>query len=276
MNSNNQNFTRSRLAEAISRDPSKKADFSRAWESSKNPEVPKKTANSTKRSSDQELAKSIDLALESQNPPPESAATTLELSPINLAPGHNEKPNFVDPSNELVNTDHLDPNGSVSSEKHGGPSSVGTKDFLPPLAAQNKGKGPQVEIEKVKKPELKAKSGLQMESQPGPENWTLPSPQMESLGIGLILSGKRTISQVKANSSALEPSLELAPTFEVGIGPKLVGTSTLEALAQVTHQDQEASQAGPNGSLSGGSCGPDLGFSENPPESPSPSANSRV
>jgi hypothetical protein len=65
MNSNNQIFTRSRLAEAISRDPSKKADFSRAWETSKNPELSKKTATSIKRSSDQESAKSIELALAS-------------------------------------------------------------------------------------------------------------------------------------------------------------------------------------------------------------------
>ncbi len=153
MNSKNKIYTRSKLAEAILIDPSKKADFSRAWEASKYPEAPKKTATVTNRTSAQELAKSIELALESQIPFSETAATTKESPSINLAPGSNVKPNFVDPSNDLVSTDHLDPNGSVPFIQNGVSSLAGTKDLSPTSADQNQEKGPLVE--NGKKPEFK-------------------------------------------------------------------------------------------------------------------------
>ena len=92
MNSENKIFTRSKLAEVISRDPSKKADFSMAWEASKNPELAKKTAAPNKRSSDKDLGKVTEITLVLQEISPESAASTIELTSGNLPSITNNKP----------------------------------------------------------------------------------------------------------------------------------------------------------------------------------------
>ena len=147
MNAKSQIFTRSMLAEAISRDPSKKADFSMAWEASKNPDLPKKSATLNRRSSDKELDKVTESSFDFQKPSPESAATTIGPISTNLPTGTNDKPNFVDSSNELANNDQLGSYCNGFSTSTIVSNLIGSRDFSIPLAAENK-KGPQVDGQK--------------------------------------------------------------------------------------------------------------------------------